>query len=490
MVTSHGEYLKSRGNTPTKPVKGGKAKEESVDDFCRLCGVNFKVKFGNFQKSTRYISTENLFRPSGRAKRDGKTLAEICSEIGLNIVESSLVSSRVCQSCGRKIFNAAELFHFIRSGLEKNVEVPLSSTPHKRDSQARIKRLLPSSVSSPDRSPQPKKGINRGSSPSKKSLNFSGSTPLSTSNEENMPLDVSQEIITPRDRHFSSEMNIENLCGKQTTQIKVLIANPNGRIDSYCSFDDEIKSIILNACRKNWSTVANMIMKHSHVRQELEEPLRKAVAGEFKEYCQDTTDSMLKKSSPEDLSAFSNRFLAHEVGTWCPLWMACLKGACNVKDLAEENGKVINSVALSSAVAAKCRNPKMSAAAYRISTILFHSGVKHEDLRLLNNLGVCMSPDSIVELQKKMGENCESKLLHWKNEIEKVKGARLLLNEVKEKQVGVHDEEMHIDIDFSEETLKSQVLWAKHLYILPRFVCIWWQECKGLDRRRCCRSFE
>ena len=143
MATSHGEYLKSRGNTPTKPVKGGKAKEESVDDFCRLCGVSFKVKFGNFQKSTRYLSTENLFKPSGRAKRDGKTLAEICSEIGLNIVESSLVSSRVCQSCGRKIFNAAELFHFIRSGLEKNVEVPLSSTPHKRDSQARIKRLVP-----------------------------------------------------------------------------------------------------------------------------------------------------------------------------------------------------------------------------------------------------------------------------------------------------------------------------------------------------------
>ena len=37
-----------------------------------------------------------------------------------------------------------------------------------------------------------------------------------------------------------------------------------------------------------------------------------------------------------------------------------------------------------------------------------------------------------------------------------MKGARLLLNEVKEKQVGVHDdEEMRIDIDFSEETLKS-----------------------------------
>ena len=127
MATSHGEYLQSRGNTPTKPVRGRKAKEESVDDFCRLCGVNFKVKFGNFQKSTRYISTENLFRPSSRAKRDGKTLAEICSEIGLNLVESSLVSSRVFQSCGtsgeaarntacQTTMNASSPLHFLDRG--------------------------------------------------------------------------------------------------------------------------------------------------------------------------------------------------------------------------------------------------------------------------------------------------------------------------------------------------------------------------------------
>ena len=260
-------------------------------------------------------------------------------------------------------------------------------------------------------------------------------------------------------------MNVENLCGKQTTQLKVLILNPNGRIDSHCSFDDETKSIILNACRKNWNTVANMTMKHSHVRQELVESLRKAVAEEFREYCGDTADSMLKKSSPEDLAVFSNRILAHEVEIWCPVWMACLKGACNVKELAEENGKAINSIALSSAVAAKCRNPKMSSAAYRISTILFHSGVKHEDLRLLNKLGVCMSPDSIVELQRRMGENCESKLIHWKNEIEKVKGAGLLLNEVKEKQVGVHDdEEMRVDIDFREETLMSYKFFGPSIF--------------------------
>lgn len=49
-----------------------------------------------------------------------------------------------------------------------------------------------------------------------------------------------------------------------------------------------------------------------------------------------------------------------------------------------------------------------------------------------------MSPQSIVDLQRKMGDNCETKLVHWKTEIEKVEGAALLLKEVETKQVGNH----------------------------------------------------
>ena len=78
----------------------------------------------------------------------------------MNIVESSVLSRQVCQSCGRKIFIAVELVRFIRSGLERNVEVPLCSSD--QDTQVRIKRLLPSSVSSPDRSPQAKKEFIQG----------------------------------------------------------------------------------------------------------------------------------------------------------------------------------------------------------------------------------------------------------------------------------------------------------------------------------------
>jgi len=91
--------------------------------------------------------------------------------------------------------------------------------------------------------------------------------------------------------------------------------------------------------------------------------------------------------------------------------------------------KKTNSMALSTSVAARGRNNTMLAVAYRISAILFHNGVKHKDLRMLNKLGVCMSPDVIVEFQRKMRESCESKVCHWK-EIKTVKVANLLLNEV------------------------------------------------------------
>ena len=73
-VASMGDNRKfaSKADTATKPAKGRKSQDENANDFCRLCGVNLKIKFGYFQKSTKHISTENLFKPSGRAKRESK----------------------------------------------------------------------------------------------------------------------------------------------------------------------------------------------------------------------------------------------------------------------------------------------------------------------------------------------------------------------------------------------------------------------------------
>ena len=445
---------KAKDVTPKKPAKRGpKIKEGVVNDICRLCSTNLKQKFGDFKKSSS-ISTVNIFKPSKQAGLEtSETLADLCSRIGLDVLKSTTLSDRVCQSCARKVRNAAQLYDFIALGLNRNNEPSQISCSSQlsscEESPRRFKRLLPTSISSPQRSPQPKKGHRRNTDV-KKTLNFAEIS--NSENDENVePLNVRL-----RDQGCHN-LNVDGLTGNQTSQVKVVIVAPSGRVETHTSFDDKTKSMIVNLCRKNWQTVANSVFQQPHLREELVGPLCKAVDSEFKEYCSNSTDSVLKKSTPEELAAFSNKILVHEAEVWCPLWMACLKGACNVhRSSGEDSIKATNSLALSTAVAARCRNPTMSAVSYRISTVLFHSGVKHEDLKLLNKMCVCMSPDSIVDLERKMGENCEAKLCHWKKEIEQVKGAALLLNEVKKGQVGNHeDEEMRVDVDLSEETINS-----------------------------------
>ena len=165
---------------------------------------------------------------------------------------------------------------------------------------------------------------------------------------------------------------------------------------------------------------------------------------------------MFKKSRPEDLASFSNKVLVHEAGVWCPFLKNCVKGACNMQNPSEPDIKKTSSVALITSVAARGRNPTMSAVAYRISAILCHSGVKYDHLHLVNKLGVCMSPYVIVEFQRKIGESCELRVCHWKKEIEKVNVESLLLKEVREKQVGHHgDEIMRAQIKFSDKPSRN-----------------------------------
>ena len=74
----------------------------------------------------------------------------------------------------------------------------------------------------------------------------------------------------------------------------------------------------------------------------------------------------------------------------------------------------INYMATTRAIAARCRNPKMSTVSYRLSTILFHSGTKYHDLVRLSKFGMCMHSQSIVSFEEKLGEKCDAKVQFWK----------------------------------------------------------------------------
>ena len=86
-------------------------------------------------------------------------------------------------------------------------------------------------------------------------------------------------------------------------------------------------------------------------------------------------------------------------------------------------------MALATAVMSRLRNPKASALHFRISTVLFHSGAKHDELVRLNCLGVSMSAKQMIHAQSEMGKQLEGKVNVWKSQIEDKKGAEQLLEE-------------------------------------------------------------
>ena len=116
---------------------------------------------------------------------------------------------------------------------------------------------------------------------------------------------------------------------------------------------------------------------------------------------------------------------------------------------------------------ARCRNATLSAVAYRISTILFHGGLQYRDMMRLNRLGVCMSPDSIVNFQRQLGVENDAKVLLWKKSIEENYKCLAFLQELKQKQGPICDEDdMMVDIeyDFSDATVRSYTSYAPGVY--------------------------
>ena len=107
--------------TPKKSVKGRPRKENSCNDFCRVCRCNFKCFYGDFK---RRVSTENLFEISKRAGVKKCRLADLVTELGFSCEKNLAASDRVCAKCATKIRNASELMRYLKSGFLAPQEQP------------------------------------------------------------------------------------------------------------------------------------------------------------------------------------------------------------------------------------------------------------------------------------------------------------------------------------------------------------------------------
>ena len=406
-------------------------------DRCRLCSCNFKVKFGNLKSS--HISTENLFNPSKRKDCKGEVLAQICQKVGIEVVKCDEYSSRVCNPCARKIRNLGSLYSFVQESIQGEVSksTPTKSTPVK-------KRLLDtpegkSPIRKSVRVLSPVTKANNGKSP-RKTLKFVQER-LQTSEKEN-------------EENLDHYLNIDNL-PEGGLPVKVVYKTNSGNIFVRTPRDEKTKCLVRQICDKNWHAAANTMTNHSELYQEVLKAVNKNASNEMSEYLK--SESMLLCSKPDEITGFSNTVFLEEVRIFCPVLYYLVLAACNIQESdVKVKGTAANSVALASAIMCRLRNPKASALHYRISTVMFHSGAKHQDLVRLNRLGVSMSPKQMVRAQSEMGNQLEGKVNVWKSQIEETKCAQLLLEELKVKQVPVRvesDMEITTEVQVDKDTV-------------------------------------
>ena len=237
----------------------------------------------------------------------------------------------------------------------------------------------------------------------------------------------------------------------------MLILWPNGRTDVKVpsSHENDTIRLVKNIVLKDWKAVSHIVLTHRELKPEILKAVRSATNNEFKQYCK--SDTILKRRSTEELIAFSNSTIIKEITERCPLWSSCVSGACSVQlqQMNEsENTNAINSVALATSAIARVRNKSMSALTYRVSRILFHSGVSYQDMTRLNRLGIGMSPDMVVSFQRQLGKNFDSKVLSYKSSLEEKPHDTLdLMMEIKDKQPVTNDDIVAIDV--CEEKLSS-----------------------------------
>ena len=387
-----------------------------------------KVRYGDTWKS---CSSENLFLPSGKKGFEGTVLSGALQSIGLDAERNPSLSDRVCKPCATKIRKTSESFRFIASVL--NVVNPKFITPSHpevddTDVLPRTKRSLPNSLSTPERSPGQKKIPKTSQSPTKQTRKISARKSLGYHFHSNVKENV------------DALLNIDDIISpEQSTRVKILVLWPSGKTDIRVPDRKENINPLKNIALKNWTAVANAVLSHSELRQDILRALWRTLNSELKNYC--SSDSVLKHRSPKELIAFSNCLLVKEV--------SCVSGACgvNIKENCELSPK--NAIALVTSVTARVRNKSMFALAYTISSILFHSGVLHQDLTRLNRLCICMSPKMIVGLQRSLGENFDAKIQSYKRTLESKPTETLqLLDEIKRRQVGDA-------IDVVEDSLKQ-----------------------------------
>lgn len=134
----------------------------------------------------------------------------------------------------------------------------------------------------------------------------------------------------------------------------------------------------------------NALFSKKVIRDALVNKIKGTVIAECKDLCSVKNPSLLRKSSPVGLKEFTESAHVAELSDRAPVLYSLLSAAAgkatdgkagdqNVEKATGENGdKTAPAVSIAASVLLKTRCPQMSAQAYRVSAVLWHSGAKKQ----------------------------------------------------------------------------------------------------------------
>lgn len=170
---------------------------------------------------------------------------------------------------------------------------------------------------------------------------------------------------------------------------------------------DSTAGLVEAIAKENWSRAANQITKHTELLGAVRENILEILDGECKKICR---DSMLLKSSPADLKAFSIEQLQADLRRLSPFLFSVFLCISNHS---------ANTACAASAIALRGREPRLSAFAYYVNSVLQYAGVKKAAFKRLSKLGITTTHTNAVKKQKELAKTCgeDFQLLKVANEI-------------------------------------------------------------------------
>ncbi|XP_041646619.1 uncharacterized protein LOC121511854 [Cheilinus undulatus] len=339
----------------------------SIHDCCRFCKENLRMN-GTLQNTKKVFEVD-------QATHD-KSVYDRLRELGLTLRQSKETSIRMCRSCFRLLGRLEAYFVVFRRWQEEEKEAcggETSSTDEPVEALRAEKRHREPSPSPSETPSSPKK--------------MCPEPPSLTRAPSPIPMRRTATTKMPARRSLT----------------EVIIRYPSHPGGDKFTCSPSTAGIVENITKENWETAANLIARHEELFGQLRGNVLRVIEDECEEISHPHRGSMLWRSSPEDLMGFSFENLMLELQGVSPFLFSILS------QVTKQSPHIACAAA---AIALRGREPRLSAFAYYINSVILYGGSKKAVFERLSKLGITTSYTAAVGKQKALEYTYKEGLHH------------------------------------------------------------------------------